>query len=135
MVQGLKRFPRCSSNCNTFGDFRGLAITSSTYRSKKLFECAGWITRAVSAPLPVPATAMTYPSTGILPASTAMTVISMQTFVASPKILNVSAISSKGPMVPRFHLMAHWTPDNAWEAVMILVPLSRMNFSFCGVIS
>ncbi len=75
---------------------RGLAIISRISRLKNVEAFAGFITSAVSAPLPVPAIAITFLSTGISPASAAMTAISTHTFVPSPNNLSALAISSKG---------------------------------------
>ncbi len=66
---------------------RGFAIISLTSRLKKSDALAGFMTRAVSAPLPVPAMATTFLSTEMRPASVAITVISTQTLVPSPNSL------------------------------------------------
>ena len=60
----------------------GLAMISCTSRSKKLMVFVDLITIAVFAPLPWPATAITFSPIGMAPASAAITVISKQTFMS-----------------------------------------------------
>jgi hypothetical protein len=106
----------------------GLAITSLIRKSKSLAALAGLIRSAVSAPFPVPAIATTSLSTGISPASAAISVISTHTFVPSPMSLSVLAISSSGSSVPKFVRIALSALLSAWVPVKIFALFASISF-------
>ena len=107
-------------------------MISRIFKSKAVWVLVGFMTRAVSAPLIVPAIVIVSWVVGMAPASVAMQAISQLTFVPCPKRRRVSEIMPSVWMVPNFLLIARPRVPKAWAVVRSFALLFWMVFLCWG---